>query len=384
MKIMIISDLAPPVVTGGIENYITNLGKGLVKKGHEVHWLTSKLPGTKSEETLEGIQIHRVTIPFSRNYFFPGRHLFSITSLIKGMKLAREMDVIHVNTLIPGFLSWAVAKYSGKPTILFCHEFYGDLWKSVGRNFFEKYFYPLFEKMMCKFPYDFFVCPSEYSKKTLIKCGVDENKIKIIPHGTNYQKPQITKDFRSDYNLKNELLIGYLGRLNIKNTGQGKNLLGLLQAIKHVVNEIPTAKLVLGGSGYRDLKKYIKNLGIENNIIYLGKIPSNAIKSFFKMCNVVVCPALSDGFCFLLAEASASGIPVIGTSRGAHLERIKNNINGILTEPEPKSMSESIIEVLKNKKLAVKLGKNGKKMTKKLTWEKSVEDHIKLYKKIIS
>ena len=377
-----VSDLSPPVVVGGIENYILNLSKKLIEQGHEVHWLTSKLPDTKSEEVYEGIKIHRVNIPFSDYYSFPGRQLFSITSLIKGIKLARSMDVIHVNTLVPGFLGWVIAKYSGKPSILFCHEFYGPLWNKIGQNILEKYFYPVLERLSALSPYDWYACPSEYSRQNLIKYGVPNDKITVIKHGIDHDTispDKNTKNYRETYHITGPTF-GYLGRLGIKGTGQAKNVLGLLEAAKYVIQEMPEAKLILGGKGFSDLKKYIEDLGIEGNTIYIENIAREDTSSFLKTCDVVVCPALSDGFCFLLAETSATGVPVIGTNLGSHPERIHDN--GMLVNSNPKDIADSILRILRNPEMGKEFGKNGIKFTNDLNWEDSSKEHLKIYERL--
>ncbi len=383
MKILMISDLSPPVVMGGIETYVVSLSKELIKQGHEVHWLTSKLPGTKSEETYEGINVYRVSIPFSNHYQFPGRQLFSISSLIKGIKLAKEIDVVHVNTLVPGFLGWIIAKYSGKPSVLFCHEFYDSLWNKIGQNFLEKYGYPIFEKLSSKAPYDWYACPSEYSKQTLVRNGVPENKITVIKHGIDHQSfSNFKRDYREIYSIEGPTF-GYLGRLSTKGTGQAKNILGLLEASKYVFEKIPNAKLILGGKGFDNLKSHIQKLGIENNVIHIENIPKDETSSFLKACDVVVCPALSDGFCFLLAESSASGIPIVATNLGSHNERIIQNENGLLTEPTPEKIADGIITILDDKNLGNTFGRNGINVTDDLSWEESAKNHLDMYQKLI-
>jgi glycosyltransferase involved in cell wall biosynthesis len=101
------------------------------------------------------------------------------------------------------------------------------------------------------------------------------------------------------------------------------------------------------------------------------------------MCDVVVCPAVSDGFCFMLAEASACGKPVVATKAGSHPERIINNKTGILTSVSPQSLAEGIIKILENPKLAKRFGQNGAKLAKKFTWEESVRKHLEIYEMLV-
>src|SRR3990172_3262859 len=98
---MIASDMGYPYVGGG-ESYVIQLSQSLIDLGHEVHWLTSRIPNTTKEEMYEGIHMHRVPILFQRRYLFPGRHSFSLTSIVPGVKLAKEMDVLQFNTFVAG------------------------------------------------------------------------------------------------------------------------------------------------------------------------------------------------------------------------------------------------------------------------------------------
>ncbi len=381
MKIMIISDLAPPV-WGGAENYVLNLGSRLVKEGHDVHWLTAKIPNTTNSETLDGINIHRVPIFYPNRYLFPGRQSFFATSVIPAIKIAKKMDIVQSNSLVAGFSGWFISKYAGKPSLLFCHELYGPLWKNVGQNFVEKNLYPLFEKSMARAPYDWFACPSEYSKQSLINQGTPSNKITVIPHGIDFKSPN-SKDYRKEFNLTDNFTVGYLGRLNIKKTTQAKNIKSLLKTISISAKQIPNLRLVLGGSGFEDLIPLIHDLQIQENVIYLGKIPHDETQNFYKACDVVICPALSDGFCFLLAEASACGVPTIGTNLGSHPERIITNNTGLLSSSDPESFSQNLIKLYNNKSLREEFGKNSIDYSKQFTWEKSVNAHLEIYNKLI-
>lgn len=384
---MIGSDVAPPYIGGG-EEYVINLGRTLVKMGHEVHWLTSKLPDTKDEENYEGIKIHRVSIPFKKHYHFPGRQFFFATSILPGIRLAKEMDIVQMNTLVAAPFGWLIPKLARKPSVMFAHEIFGDLWKQFGQNVFEKIVYPYMEKRMAKAPYDYYLCPSEYSKKTLVKYGASPRKITVVPHGLNFKLFNPAKDkinYRRKFNLEGYRLFGYAGRLRTKKTAQSKNLLGLLKSVPFVIRKIPNAKLILQGIGYEELEPFVRKMKLEDYVVWLGEKYGkdfNFNPHFFKMCDVIVNPSLSEGFGFMIANASACGIPIVATNAGANAERI-NGKNGLLTGTKPEQIADGIVRVLSNEKLAKKFGKEGAKFSRKFTWKKSAEAHLKVYEDAI-
>ena len=115
-------------------------------------------------------------------------------------------------------------------------------------------------------------------------------------------------------------LFGYLGRLRVKRTAQSKNLPLLLEAAKIVCRDLPDARLVLAGAGFEELEPLIRKLDLTEFVVYVGDIPYSDNARFLRMCDVVVCPAASDGFCFLSAQAQACGVPVVASDAGSHKE----------------------------------------------------------------
>ena len=385
MKIMIMSDVAPPQIGGG-EIYVMQLGSHLVKMGHEVHWLTSRILNTKEHEIYQGIHIHRIPILFRNKYLFPGRQTFPFMAMFRKLDFVNNIDIVQVNTLVAGYTGWRIAKKYNKPSLLFCHEFFGELWKKIGQNVIEKKIYPRIEKKIATSPYDWYACPSEYSKSTLITAGAPEDRITVIPHGINFELYNPHTDglhFRRKFRLEKFRLFGFLGRLRMNKTAQSKNLPTLLEATKIVVKELPDARLVLAGAGYEEMMSMIRRMNLENHVIYIGNIPYEDNPRFLKMCNVVVCPALSDGFCFLLAEASACGVPVIATNVGSHIDRVIDRKTGLLVQPTAESLAYSIIEVLSDENMAQQFGLEAYKYSQNFTWQKSSQKHLEIYERLI-
>jgi len=383
MKIMISSDLAHPYKGGG-EHYVISVSKQFIKLGHEVHWLTSKIPNTSFEENFEGINIHRVPIFFPSKYFFPGRQSYVLTSLAPGIELAKKMDVVQTNTLVPAASGWIMGKYCGKPSVCFAHELFGKLWKKIGHNPMEEFFYPFMEQIIGHMPYDAFACPSQYSKLTLIRAGVPEDKITVIPHGIFLDRysPQVSGvSLKRKLGLENKKTVSFLGRLRLSGTGQSKNLLMLLKAFQIVVKERPDARLVFGGSNFVELQNEINKLKLQNFVVYKGSVSYEEEAEFLAMSDVVVCPALSDGFCFLLEQAASSGKPIVATNAGSHPERIDGK-NGILTDLTPESLADGIVKALDDE-FAKKASIAARKHAENFTWEKSAKAHLKLYESLM-
>jgi glycosyltransferase involved in cell wall biosynthesis len=184
--------------------------------------------------------------------------------------------------------------------------------------------------------------------------------------------------------LENFKLFGFLGRLKITKTAQAKNLLTLLEATKIVTKELPNARLVLAGAGYEEMESAAIRMGLQKSVIYIGNIPYQDNPYFLRMCDVVVCPALSDGFCFLLAEASACGIPVVATKLGAHADRVVHGRTGLLTEPSAESIASAMVQILSDEKRLKSFGQEGRNHAARFTWEESTRKHMEIYEMLLS
>jgi len=383
MKIQIVSDMGPPIF-GGAETYVLNLSKELIKMENEVFWNHIKFGAAKSYDNIDGINCYRSWVPFTQNSLIFGRLLYSVLMMPKVLKVAKKSDVVQFDSFVAATTGWMAGKISKKPYLLMVHEFFEDMWKVVGRNFFEKTIYPEIEKLIAKSPYPQVICPSNYTGKSLEKLGVDKKIISVIYHGIDYSvfhpgyEPVQKKEFDNNY------IIGWAGRIGLSLT---KNLKTLLEAFKIVKNQIPESILVFEGSNFRYLLPAIKEVGLEldKDVIYNGKVSKEKLPYFYSSCDVFAMPSLSEGFGFAALEAQACGTPVVCFNRGALPEIVKDGETGIIAkDTATESLAESIAKVLSDENLRNKLKQNAPKWAQSFTWENSATKHLEVYGKCLT
>jgi glycosyltransferase involved in cell wall biosynthesis len=374
MKIGIISDLFYPYLGGG-EFYLINIEKQLIKQGHEVVHLTSQIKGTKPKEIFQGIEVNRAWIPFQKKFML-GRFFFPFTNFSK-LDCLKDVDVIQSVTYPAAGTGWLLSKLLNKPSVLYCHDFFQDLWKYIRSNPISQTLYPLAENFIAHSPYDWAITPSNYSRHSLTDAGFNPKKITVIPHGIDPKFKPMKSFWRKKYNLEDKKVFGFIGRL--WDFGQ-KGIPYLIEAAKLVVEQIPDARLVLAGSGYEKVEPLVKKFGLEEFVIPLGRIPIGTEPQFYCMLDVFCGASIAEGMSLVYAEASRCGIPVVSTNSTSLPELIKHNETGILVPPRnPKALAEATIKLLENKKLAEKMGKKGAEYTKKFTWENAAIEHAKVY-----
>lgn len=212
-----------------------------------------------------------------------------------------------------------------------------------------------------------FVASTLAEKNHLIKCGIDKSKILILPLGV--------KSLELDITQRNPKNITYIGRLS-----KTKNVELLIEAFAHLEKD---CHLTISGPDYGKLeflKTLVHKLKIENKVTFTGWISNNEKIDLLSKTTIFVHPSLEDVFSLSLAEASASGIPVVAFDVEANSEIITDMVTGkLVKEKNSESLCETLYEILDNKELIDKFSENGRKLTtKKYNWSKSaliLENH---------
>lgn len=115
---------------------------------------------------------------------------------------------------------------------------------------------------------------------------------------------------------------------------------------------------IIGDGSKSDLEKYkfqVYELGLQDHILFHGKLSHNKTLELLKKESLYVQSSLNEGFCNALLEAQSLGKLCIATNAGALPENIVNNETGWLVPiDDAKSLALKIIEVnslpLKDKK----------------------------------
>ena len=162
-----------------------------------------------------------------------------------------------------------------------------------------------------------------------------------------------------------------------------KGLHMMLRAVKILKNEYPDIKLYIPGTETvsdgsvvqrlrkRGYTKYIENLinelGISNNIVWLGNLNQSELAEYYKRARVFVLCSSIENHSSSLKEAMMVGTPCVASAVGGIPEYVKNGENGFLYRfEEYEIMAEYVKKLLEDDELAVKLSAEAKKQLSKL------------------
>ncbi|MFX0044036.1 MAG: glycosyltransferase family 4 protein [Candidatus Hodarchaeota archaeon] len=203
-------------------------------------------------------------------------------------------------------------------------------------------------------------------KITVIKCGVNREIFKPIPQNKINELAPLYPEYRKILHVGTEV-----GR---------KDFLTLLKAFYIVKKKEKKVKLVrVGTPSYPNL---IKNLGLENDVIYLTNIRDKRLIEIYNLCDFFVFPSLYEGFGLPGLEAAACGIPVMCSDIPIFRE-IYQDFPIYFPPKDFKSLANLLLESINNDSLKSKIINSGYELIKKYSWKKSSEIYYNLAKKIV-
>jgi len=371
MKIAILISIFPPKWLGGKEIATKNIAKYLARKGHQIDILTSHDKGLLKEGRENNFRVHRISYPRIKNFGFG---IFWIKLFFYLRKINFEISHSQgVLTAIPCFLAKKILK---KPYIVYCR----------GSDVYLPWrFKKLIFKLILKNADAVIVLVEDMKRKLEIEKICDDKEIFVIPNGieskkfTNSAKEKTTDELQIQ---KDEKIILFVGRLN-----QIKGIKYLIKALCIIKRVIPKTRLLIVGYGEEreNLERLVKELNIEDSVIFMGKVPNEKVSKYMTASDVFVLPSLSESFGIVNLEAMACGLPIVATMVGGIPEVVKDGENGFLVEPKnPEQIAEKVLMLLKNEKLRKEISINNKEKAKKYSWENVVQKLEKIYSEVLS
>ncbi|AKB33061.1 Glycosyltransferase [Methanosarcina siciliae HI350] len=358
----------------GIGNYIYNMSKEFIRKGHDVTVVTRGNFQKTHLEYYDEIKIYRV--PFIFIYpFHVHLHGIFVNKLFKSIE--NNFDVIHVHSPLPPLVKSKV------PVLLTIHSpmksgasvlEITDLF-SLATKFQSKYIsYPLERKLITNSL--MVTAVSSTVSKDLSCYGLKAEDIKLVYNGVdqNIFFPSGTKP--------KEKSILYTGRISY-----GKGLVELIDCAKEVCEIRDDVSFVFAGDGplLSNLKKKVLDMNLQNQIKFLGRVNRKTIINLYQNATIFAFPSYYEGLPGSLLEAMACQLPIVATEVPGNIELIEHNRNGILIPPKNASaISKAILELLDDPDKREKLGNNARKTIEdKFTWNAISDRILNCYKSIL-
>lgn len=215
--------------------------------------------------------------------------------------------------------------------------------------------------------------------RKLVQSSDFANKILLLYPGINKSFTNIEENKKqaiiSQYNLQNKKIILSVGRV-IKR----KNHELIIDAINLIKNDqsIEDLKYLIIGAGenLEYLKQKVKNLDLEDGVLFLENITNKELPYFYDISNIFAMVSTTtkddvEGFGIVYLEAGIFKKPVLASKIGGGAEAVQDGKTGILIDENSViEAKEAILYLLNDKILSYELGENAyKRIMNNFLWE---------------
>jgi phosphatidylinositol alpha-1,6-mannosyltransferase len=215
---------------------------------------------------------------------------------------------------------------------------------------------------------------SNYTSQKILDLGISREKVAIIPNGVDIQRFKTgvnTLEVIKKHELKGKKVILTVSRLVRK---KGHDM--VIRALPEVLKIAKDAVYLIVGEGPEEerLKGLMRDLNLEEHVIFAGNMSDDALPKYYNACDVFIMPSREirgdvEGFPVVYMEAGACAKPVIGGKSGGVEDAIIDGVTGLLVNPlNVKEVADALIRLLTDKNIAKRLGENGRRRAEGLTW----------------
>ena len=362
--IAIFSAYMPPHI-GGIERYVDNLSRQLLKIGFQPIIVTSNYDNQKEYENIDGVIVIRLPIYDIFKNRYPivksNRDRKKLMNLLDGYDIKR----IIVNTRFH-LTSHVGINYGFKhhiPVYLIEH---GSNYVTLDNKFIDFFAnrYEDFLTWRIKNKVEGFYGVSE-------ACGKWLKKFKIDYHGVWYNSIDCSQKVPSKRKHKN-INFMYAGRI-IKQKG----VENILIAFRELSKKYKNIHLFIAGDGSEllEYQKVYQNHQIE----FLGKLDYSSLLRYYAMTDVFLYPPLwPEGLPTSILEAGLMSCAVIGTAQGGITEIIKNQENGLIVSENSEALSHGMEQLIISEELRLELASAlHETVQTKFSWEATAKKIVK-------
>ena len=364
---------------GGIATYQKNLAEECVRQGHRVYVICRSL--TRDSSYIEnGVNVIRLYVEDDIEQIdFYKKYRYKVAEKLFELQSENLIDIIEV----PDWGGETVFFESRRkiPLVVRLHTPL-EVWLKYNKNNFGPITELLleWEEKMLKSA-DYITCCSMALKNIIVKdFNISEERIKVTPNPANLVS------FYRDCSIKKENVLLYVGSLE-----ERKGVIVLAEALNRVLKDFPDLCVkFIGKDTNRNNKnistvQYIRDIindEYANNVEFTGQLPNENLNYYFNSSKLAVFPSLFDNFPYVVLEAMATGINIVG-SRNSGMVEMLNDETAIYDTGNSIDLARVIVEKLHETQKIDVVEKYIDRVKEKYNAFNVCKDLIKMYSSII-
>jgi glycosyltransferase involved in cell wall biosynthesis len=281
--------------------------------------------------------------------------LTSARQIVSGVKRlrrqlqARPADVMHTHLFAANTVGRGAAWLEGMPVVSTYHD--ADYEPVVrlgnpGLTPLKQALLRMVDRISARLSKGHALAVSDYVARSVReRLGYPPERVTTLPNGVDTTlfcpDPLHRSETRQSLGISDdEFLVLCVGRMTPQ-----KGQATLLQALSRLRPNRNRTLMVGDGPHRSALEQLCRDLGLSESVSFVGTRAD--VPDLLRAADVLVLPSLHEGFGLVVAEALASGTPVIASNVGPLPEIVSNGNTGLLVEPgDPQSLANGLMELL--------------------------------------
>lgn len=283
---------------GGIETFIMNIYRCLDRTKLQFDFLVNTKEKCDYDDEIKALG--------GRIYYVPGRREGLLKSKIKTNEFFqkhKEYKIVHVHmSSLSNISILSAAKKNAIPCrIIHSHS------TKVSGNKIHIVLHKLNKLFISTLATNYFACSNTAAKWMYPKKLYLNQKYKIVKNGIEPEKFNFNLNVRiqkrNELGISNRFVIGHIGRFH-----PVKNHHFLIDIFYEIYKIDKSALLLLVGEGNlrSEIENKVENLGLKNNVMFLGV--RSDIPELLQAMDAFVLPSFYEGLPVVLIEAQATGL----------------------------------------------------------------------------
>lgn len=332
-------------VTSGVVRSISDFRQALTDLGHNVFIFAQDSDGYVDQEpfifrypAIElPLQEYPLTIP--------------VSSFVNKLLPSLKLDVIHAHhPVLLGKVAATKAQELNVPLVFTYHTRYQEY------SHYAALPQDMVKQMITRWMADYLgdcnqvIVPSESIKEIVTELYGIKAGVTAVPTGIDLAPYQAADGarIRREKGWGDDKVLISVGRL-----AEEKNWKTLIDAVRPIVQERDDVRLIILGSGeqHEELKKYIAELGVGDQVQLPGRVPFNEIPDYLAAADLFCFASLTETQGLVTLEALAAGLPVVAFRATGTADVVEDGVQGLLTDPNTAALTAGIRQALDDEAL---------------------------------
>lgn len=326
---------------GGSGVVATELGLSLAELGHEVHFITSRLPARLQRRKLADVSFHEVNV---YNYALFQHEPYTLALAAKMAEVAEtfELDLLHVHYAVPHAISAHLAQEMLGGAVKVVTTLHGTDITLVGSD-------PSLHSITryAINQADAVTAVSQWLKRQTEELFAPSVPIQVVTNFVDCE--EFRPELRDSWAGKHHCQEGVPCLIHVSNFRPVKRAPEAVEIFSRVLKRTPANLLMVGdGPDLPSAVQRARDLGVLKNVSFLGN--REDVAYLLAASEVLLLPSESESFGLSALEAMACGCAVVCSNIGGLPEVVRHGVDGYLcTLGDTECMANHVCNLLADK-----------------------------------